>query len=73
MPLPDCRAAPLPRAVGNYLVIRGAAVLRWDGVAFHILAGGFTGNSALLTRPRDEVWVFDHQVNRGAPSAEQRR
>lgn len=67
VPLPDCRAAPLARAVGNYLVIRGAAVLRWDGVAFHILAGGFTGNSALLTGPRDEVWVFDHQVKRGQP------
>jgi hypothetical protein len=67
VPLPGCRAAPLPRAVGNYLVIRGAAVLRWDGAAFHILAGGFTGNSALLVGPGDEVWVFDHQVKQGRP------
>lgn len=67
VPLPDCRAAPLPRAAGDYLVICGAAVLSWDGIAFRIRAGGFTGNSALLAGPGDEVWVFDHQVKQGRP------
>lgn len=73
VPLSGCRSAVLPRPDGSFLVIRGAAVLRWDGSGFMILAGGFTGNAVLLGGPDNEVWMLDYHGSPRLPDISTQR
>lgn len=61
VPIPGCRGSALPCPDGSILVICGTAVLRWDGRKCQIVAGGFTGGTALLRGPDGQAWVFDYK------------
>jgi len=61
VPVPGCQHQALPLGDGSVLVVCGGSVLKWDGDAVQIVAGGFTGGTSLLRGPGDEPWVFDYK------------
>jgi hypothetical protein len=66
VPLSGCRGAAVVAADGSVAVVCGQAVIRWQDGAADVLAGGFTGNSQLLSGADGALWVFDNTGERYA-------
>jgi hypothetical protein len=60
LPLAGCRGTPAVAPDGGILVVCNHAVVRCRNLVLEVVAGGFTGNSALLPGPDGRTWVFDN-------------